>query len=263
MDKMTELQAEKTELTKSSKKERSTAYPAHDLEESIDAVCTLHNKLGKGPFDRDSAAKALGYKGVSGASAVKISACAQFGLLMRSGNAYYISDLARKIITPVSEDERLTAILEAVKTPSLYSSLVSEYSGRALPTMLDNVLSRNYGIIEKSTKKAVETFRSSLEYADLLKNGVVQSETSTLQEKRRDIDSSIAASTLRNDGGPVTPVDAMELDLPGVDAKLILSKKYTFALSMGELANEIKDLRNALSRLAKELEGVDDENKKE
>ena len=58
-------------------------------------------------------------------------------------------------------------------------------------------------------------------------------------------------------------MDAMELDLPGVDAKLILSKKYTFALSMGELANEIKDLRNALSRLAKELEGVDDENKKE
>lgn len=262
MDKMTESQAEKTELIKSSRKERSTAYPAHDLEESIDAVCALHSKLGKGPFDRDSAAKALGYKGVSGASAVKISACTQFGLLMRSGNAYYISDLARKIITPVSEDEKLTAILEASKTPSLYSSLISEYSGQALPTMLDNVLSRNYGIIEKSTKKAVEVFRSSLEYAGLLKNGVVQSETSTLQEKHNST-SPAAADTLRNDKLLGTPVDAMELDLPGVDAKLILSKKYTFALSMGELAKEIRDLRNALSRLTKELEGVDDENKKE
>lgn len=238
------------------RKERSCAYPAHNLEDSIEAVSKLNSNLGKGPFNRESAAVALGYKGVSGASAIKISACAQFGLLMRSGNTYYISDLARKILVPTSEEERRTAILEAVETPSLYSSLISTYADQALPTMLTNILCRNYGVIENSAPKAANIFRESLEYAGLLKNGAVRKTGETIYAEEPVKSSGTATPT--NETSIVAPVDFMELDLPGVDAKLVLSKKYTFALSMGELAKEIKALKDALERISEE-ERLNDE----
>ena len=251
----------KTQLSspmRSSKKGRSSAYPSHGIEDSIDAVSRLNNQLGKGPFDRDSAARALGYKGVSGASALKISACTQFGLLMRSGNTYYVSDLARKILTPTSETERKMAIIEAVETPSLYSSLISTYTSQTLPEMLANILCRNYGIIENSAQKAVNIFRDSLEYAGLLKNGVVQSHSMVATAELSD-EGPEAAITSNRASSTDSTADTIELEIPGVEAKIILSKKYAFALSMGKLATGISTLKEELEQISSGTEETADE----
>src|SRR5688572_772037 len=104
-------------------KNRSTAYPGVNLEEAIDAAKTLRNNLGSGPYSRDSAAVALGYGGVNGASSTKIAACAHFGLLVREGNVYKQSELADQILVATSDDERQAGIRVAFTKPALYKKL--------------------------------------------------------------------------------------------------------------------------------------------
>ncbi len=155
------------------KRERSTAYPACSLETSLNDIMNLKERLGKGPYSREEAAKALGYSGINGISAGRIAACVHYGLLARSGSAYGISDLANRIISPTSEDERRSAIMEAFRAPALYNKLIQAYMGSALPTMLPNILARNYGIADKAASSAAQTFKESAEYAGMLKSGVI------------------------------------------------------------------------------------------
>ena len=155
------------------KRERSTAYPACSLETSLGDVTKLKERLGKGPYSREAAAKALGYSGINGISAGRIAACVHYGLLTRSGSTYYISDLASRIINPTSESEKSLAIAEAFQVPALYSKLIQAYMNEALPTMLPNILARNYGIADKAASNAAQTFRESAEFAGMLQGGVI------------------------------------------------------------------------------------------
>ncbi|MBI2196266.1 hypothetical protein HYU45_01495 [Candidatus Daviesbacteria bacterium] len=152
---------------------RSSAYPAVSLDEAIELVGMLRNQLGKGPYDRESAAKAIGYKGVNGASAQKIAALAHFGLLTRSGNAYSQSVLADSILLSTSEQERKNSIIQASKTPKLYKLLIEKFSGSALPGLLVNILIREYKISEKVADQVAKDFKKSIEFSGLLQNGIV------------------------------------------------------------------------------------------
>ena len=154
------------------KRERSTAYPSFHLGEAIDLSSKLREAMGKGPYSRDEAAVALGYKGVSGISATKISTMVHFGLLNRNGNTYSQSELAERINHPLSDEDRNNAIGEAVQIPKLYRDLLAQFSGQALPTQLGNVLIRK-GISAKISDSVAENFQKSLEFSGSLKNGVV------------------------------------------------------------------------------------------
>lgn len=161
-----------TPLPKKAKK-RSASYPAFSIQEVIEATKSLKEQLGDGPYSRDSMAIALGYKGITGSSSMKIASCVHFGLLDRNGNTYSQSELANHILNFISEEERVSSLLIAFGKPALYQKLISEYSGKSLPLMLERILIRNYGIQENAVKSAVSTFKESAEYAGALKNGVL------------------------------------------------------------------------------------------
>lgn len=154
------------------KRERSVAYPSFSLNEAIEYSDQLRKALGKGPYSRDEAAIALGYKGVSGISATKISTMVHFGLLNRNGNTYSQSELAERINHPLSDEDRNNAVNEAIQIPKLYKDLLAQFSGQALPTQLGNILIRK-GISAKISDSVAENFRNSLEFSGSLKNGVV------------------------------------------------------------------------------------------
>ncbi len=179
------MNSEQASTNSKKRHERSSPYPNSNLETALKNIETLKEKLGKGPYSRDEAAKALGYKGVNGVSAGKIAACGYFGLLTRSGSSYSLSELAEQILNYTSEAERQTAIATACKAPALYSKLLQSYNEQALPQMLANILSRNYGIADKASDLAARTFRESVEFAGLMKNGIILAnpDTSDLSAK--------------------------------------------------------------------------------
>ena len=235
---------------------RSSGYPSFPLEDCVNAVKLVKQELGNSGASRDLVAKAMGYSGVTGASATKISACVHFGLLDRSGNVYILSDLSKKILTPISDKEKEWALVEAVFSPSLYGKLIAAYEGKALPGMLENILSRDYGIIDNSAGKAADVFEKSLEYAGLLHNGVIQKRK---DGDRADIDNALMQnelsepSSLRGEDGPARSESLLAgddgyfvIELADTGARLVVPSCFSYEISIGEVAEEIKALGDKL-----------------
>jgi len=163
---------------------RGTANPYVGLEQSIFLVDQLKKAVGRGPFSKDVAAQGLNHQSASGPALGKIAALVHFGLLSRNKNAYSITNLADRILLPVSDEDKAIAIIEAAKKPKLYRQLVEKYQNQALPILLNNILVRDYGINEKRSKNVAKDFIKSLEFAGILDNGVV-----LINELKRDFES--------------------------------------------------------------------------
>lgn len=161
-----------TPQTKS--KERSVAYPSVNLQKAVEWVEDISKKLGRGPYSREDAVVAMGYKGLSGASTRSVAALVHYGLLDRNGNAYSLSKLAEEIVHPTDEtgSSKVTAILKAATNPRLFDSLVRKYQGQALPSLLANILRRE-GISNNYAEEVASIFKETLQFSGLLKNGVV------------------------------------------------------------------------------------------
>lgn len=153
---------------------RGVQHPSHALDVVVEWVKQLRERIGEGPFDRDSIAAALGHKNAKGGAALtKIGAINHFGMLEGGNNKYKLSTTARRILYPTSEEDHHQALADACHAPALYERLFSTYDGMAVPTMLPNLLIQTYGVNSSSAESAADTFRKSAEYAGLLRNGIL------------------------------------------------------------------------------------------
>lgn len=153
-------------------KDRSVAYPGAPLSESIEFTLKLRDSLGKGPYSRDEAARALGHSKLTGPAARKVAALVHYGLLERSGNTYSQSQLSQDILKPLSDDQKIIAIKKAALRPKLFQKLCQKFGGQALPSMLQNILIRE-GVSEGAADDVVRIFTETMKFAELLVNGVL------------------------------------------------------------------------------------------
>ncbi len=163
--------AEEASLAK--KRVRSTSYPAYGLEKAITNIEQLESNLGRGPFSRESAAKALGYSGVSGTSGKAVAALVHYGLLTRSGDTYEVSELTDRIVRWSDQVERRNAISEAAKAPKLFRQLFESYVSKSVPSMLAHILAREHKIGGNVADEVVKIFTETMTYSEHLKNGVL------------------------------------------------------------------------------------------
>jgi len=149
----------------------------HTIEESLRHLQQVYQAVGNHPSSRDVLCNALGHKSVSGPAAVKVGAMSHFGLLRaRKGGTYELTPLAERILMPRDDDEARAAIAEAARTPTLYTELLTSFAGKQVPRLLGNLLARQYGVAPKQADEFAERFRNSMEFAGLLRNGVLHSE---------------------------------------------------------------------------------------
>lgn len=227
--------------------ERSTSYPGFSLETVIDFTQTLRKNLGSTSFSRESAAQALGHANLSGQAGKKTAACVHFGMLVREGNTYRQSELADKYFNYTSEDERVSALKEAVQKPTLYGKLVAKFNGQSLPMMLENVLIREYGITQKASAEAAKDFRSSLEYAGILVNGVINTASVASPEPADQTDTgSVKDDTKASPADKVadqsTPVGKIPIQIPGTEVIIHFPIELAYDLSVGSFSDGIKAL---------------------
>jgi len=156
------------------KKDRSSPYPSQPIDKAVESVTQLRNSLGTGPFNRELAAKALGYSGVSGTSSMVVAALVHYGLLDRRGDTYLVSELAEEIMTPRTEAEHQSSLIKAALHPKLFSSLIAKYQDKSVPTMLDSVLIRDYNINRRVAQSVKKNFIETMTSVGLLQNGVIQ-----------------------------------------------------------------------------------------
>lgn len=147
--------------------------PGHTLTEAISFLSQVERNLGRGPFSRDSMAEALGHALGSGPFSRKAGTLAHYGLLEKSGTAVRISKLGLSILRPLNPVERTKAVAQAAQSPVLYQELMARYAGQALPTMLGNILAREFAVHLNTSEEVAKTFRETMSAAGLLRSGIL------------------------------------------------------------------------------------------
>lgn len=248
-------------------KDRSVAYPSITLPDAIELASKLRDGLGKGPYSREEAARAMGHPKLSGPAARKVAALVHYSLLERTGNAYYQTHVAQDILKPLSDDQKTAAIIKAVRSPRLFEKLLQTYSGQALPTMLHNVLIRER-VSESASDDVVRIFTESIKFAGIYTNGVVATlppiETedqgarpSEVVPVPTNIHPSVTTSSHPTSNTPLNATDYHVFEFTG-GIKLMIPK--TEATSEAIVDGELKEAKTALTDFAGKFLKVEEDN---
>ena len=254
---MTDTKKTKAEEAKI-KKERSTAYPGIALEQAVTISKKLIESYGKSPFSRENAVQALGFK-AGGSSFTKVAALVHYGLLARKGNSYENSGLGERVAYFQSDEDLKGAIAQAALTPRLFTTLANDYSGRAIPGLLKNILITQHKINRNVADDVATIFKDSLEYAGLYVNGIVASVTDLIPAESKE---SISPQTAMPSNSkpvmfsreasamPKIPAGMQSVTLPsGIVISYPSEVAYLFAL--GKFGTQIEALEKAVNAALK------------
>jgi hypothetical protein len=177
------------------KVEKGTQHPSDSLESAIQNLEAVQKAIGYGVASRDMVIQAWGYTAMSGRASTKLGVQSHFGLLEKTGKgSLKISDLGKRILVPTSPEERQLAIAEAAMQPTLYAKLIEKYKENALPGMLQNLLIREHGVFAGSAANAARAFRETVEFAGLLRNGVLYTKPLADSKEDRGAEGSLVGS---------------------------------------------------------------------
>jgi hypothetical protein len=190
---------------------RGRTSPGHSLSQAIEMLERIIKTAGDGPSARAILCKALGHQSESGPALTKVGSLTHFDLLSRNGSSYEVSDIGKRLIYFESEDQRKVAIAEAAKSPGLYTDLINDFAGKAIPPLLPNILVQRYGVAPKNSADVDRLFRESVEYAGLLRNGILHSDPKHEDDQKGN---GVDESPPESDSSSETP--APEMSSPAV-----------------------------------------------
>ena len=105
-------------------RQRSPSYPTLTLEQAIEMVGKVHKANRTNVISRETAARDMGYTGLTGRSLTVLGSLAQYGLLEKAGKGdVKVTRRAVEILHPVEESHRAEAIIDAALAPALFRTL--------------------------------------------------------------------------------------------------------------------------------------------
>jgi hypothetical protein len=142
---------------------RSPNYPQLSLPDAIDRAARVFAKEHRHKAPREVVAQHLGYKGLNGASHGVISALLKYGLLDQEGETLNVTDRTIAILHPSSPTEKKQALIDAARSPALFSELLEQFSGQ-LPSdeNLRSYLIRR-GFSPSSLDGVIQVLRETME----------------------------------------------------------------------------------------------------
>ena len=148
---------------------QSPSYPSTPLEKAIDLVRKFHSAERTNVVDREVAAKAMGFSGISGHSAKVLSNLIQYGLIEKAGkNEVRVTGRAVELLHPESTQSRNDALVEAAFSPALFQKIGERFPD-GQPS--DNAL-RSYLVRENFTDAAIPSalraYRETYQYLERL-----------------------------------------------------------------------------------------------
>lgn len=144
---------------------RSPRYPRQSLATSLEQTRKLFAGAHQSKVDVDTAAKVIGYSGSGGGAASSaLGALRQYGLVDGLRGDMGVSDLAMRILQPMNDGERTTALREAAMKPEIFARTVSHFGGR-LPSADEPIrafLIRQEGFSAGGANEVVKTLRDTI-----------------------------------------------------------------------------------------------------
>ena len=164
-------------------REKSALYPAVTIDDCIDFIKVVDSFKSK-TVAYKVVAEHFGLSSVTTKSFTqKIGSSKQYGLINTNSSTIQLTDLAKNILYPTSND--MAGIKkECFSLPPLYVSLIQEYDGKAIPDemLLANILMTKYSISKVAKENAARVFIKNAENLGYIKAGIFSLENADSYE---------------------------------------------------------------------------------
>lgn len=110
----------------------------------------------------ETAAKIIGYSSLNGASRTALAALAGYNLITREGNKQRVSDVALRVLRPISEGDKIQGMLDAFRTPAIFAKIHNEHSACS-EAVLASILLRE-GFTEDGAKRAAKIYKENVAF---------------------------------------------------------------------------------------------------
>ncbi|SDC42570.1 hypothetical protein [Niabella drilacis] len=158
------------ESAKVKKQISNTDLPRKTLEECLDVARPIHETYADSNVSWDEIAAALSRGSQTAAFKYLVWGAQAYGLILRDGEAYQLTETSRKIFAPESEAERRESLIKASTIPTILSRFYTDYNGKFLPEgeFFDNILNSRYSIPKDRINEAKDIILSNARYCGLL-----------------------------------------------------------------------------------------------
>ena len=175
---------------KTRKRSRGPSCPWFSLEQAVQAIGQIERLYSKNPMTRAEAGSAMGFSENSGYTRRWVSTLSQFGLLEKRGAGNVgVTDLAKRVLFPVSSNEQESAVTEALTRPRVFGDLLKSFSNPELASQ-EVVFSRlrSGAFTEDSARTAAKVFVDSIKYLATVKEDaqVDRVEEASTEDQRGD-----------------------------------------------------------------------------
>jgi len=146
---------------------------------------------------------------------------------------------------PRSDEEFRTSVADAARRPKLFQQLWERYEGHAIPTILPNLLVREFGVLPQSGDSVAQTFKDTVEFAGLLPNGILMVQPATAAS-REEVSSQphLGSAPTPGPGARSVPSDAAQRYIVALDAR---GRFATIELPLPVRQRDLTALENWLS----------------
>jgi hypothetical protein len=148
----------------------NTDLPRKTIEECLDVARPIHETYADKTVSWDEIAAAIGKSPTYVATKYLIWGAQAYGLIIKDGESYKLTETSRKIFTPESDAERRESLVKAITIPTILSRFYTDYNGKFLPDgeFFNNVLQTRYTIPKDRVEEARTLIIENAKYCGLL-----------------------------------------------------------------------------------------------
>lgn len=148
---------------------KSPRSPNYTLQDALDQVKKLHLQIGKATVKPESAAVALGYKGVNGAALTTLGTLSQYGLIERSKGTVTVTPLAVRILHPTGDLQLKESLREAALTPKWFKEIYENLGQCSVEVLTSHLVQNNF--TPDRAKRAASVYAANKGFANLEDSG--------------------------------------------------------------------------------------------
>lgn len=141
---------------------RSPSYPQIGLNRAVELVRRLYEGIHRGSVGTSAAQKIMGFSGSSGTGLANLSALKRFGLIEGRDPNIRITELGFRLLEPMDQHERQSALREAALSPPIFAAILSDFGGK-LPAdaAIRAKLIREHGFTPAGVESFIRSFRDT------------------------------------------------------------------------------------------------------
>lgn len=242
-----------------SKRNRSPSYPVFDLEKAVEMAKNFYKAEGFNEALVDIAVKSWGLTPGGSAGYRTVAALLHYGIFEDEGSGderiVYLTELGKTIVLDEREnsEERKKAIRNAALNPKIFRDLWEKW-GPDLPSdeNMNFHLVRNLGFNRKHVQKFINSFRSTIEYANLF-NRQEEVEETELEEAPKENAETISMESEKSDRNIDSFPSGGNDDFLDIPIPLIKGSKAILRLPIPLSEKDYNLVRNTINSYLKSM----------